>query len=87
MEERETAGRLARSQAGQAMMKDVAKETQKAKTFTPGGRAASGQQRLTEEHRRIYAERIEKAATVEEVRSRRNCRCSSADTNGVAGSG
>lgn len=69
-QERESAARLARSQAGQAMMQDVAKEAEKAKTFTPGGNVPAGQQRLTAEHRRIYAERIEKAATVEEV-----CQC------------
>lgn len=67
LQERESAGRLARSQAGQAMMQDVAKEAEKAKTFTPGGGAAAAREGLTAEHRRIYAERIEKAATVEEV--------------------
>ncbi|CAN0224714.1 unnamed protein product, partial [Laminaria digitata] len=64
--EREAAGRLARSQAGQTMMQDVAKQAEKAKTFTPGAPAAA-EQKLTDEHRAIYAERIAKATTVEEV--------------------
>lgn len=50
------------------MMKDVAKEKEKANTFTPGGPAAA-EHSLTAEHRRIYAERIAAATTVEEVRS------------------
>lgn len=50
------------------MMQDVAKEAEKAKTFTPGG-ATTGEQKLTDEHRAIYAERIAKATTVEEVRT------------------
>ena len=49
------------------MMQDVAKQAEKAKTFTPGAPAAA-EQKLTDEHRAIYAERIAKATTVEEVR-------------------
>lgn len=67
MQERASASRLAASQAGRAMMKDVAKEKQKSNTFTPGGPAAA-ENNLTAEHRRIYAERIAAATTVEEVR-------------------
>lgn len=48
------------------MMQDVAHEAEKAKTFTPGAPAAA-EQKLTDEHRAIYAERIAKATTVEEV--------------------
>lgn len=49
------------------MMQDVAKQAEKAKTFTPGAPAAE-EQKLTDEHRAIYADRIAKATTVEEVR-------------------
>lgn len=66
-QERESASRLARSQAGQAMMQDVAQEVKKAKTFTPG-KPAAAEEKLTDRHRAIYAERIAKATTVEEVR-------------------
>lgn len=52
------------------MMQDVAKQAEKAKTFVPGAPAAE-EQKLTEEHRAIYADRIAKATTVEEVRSPR----------------
>ncbi len=48
------------------MMQDVAKQAEKAKTFTPGAPAAA-EQKLTDEHRAIYADRIAKATTVEEV--------------------
>eukprot|EP00752_Nemacystus_decipiens_P007616 g6806.t1 len=66
VKERESAARLARSQAGQAMMQDVAQQAEKAKTFTPGAPAAE-EQKLTDEHRAIYADRIAKATTVEEI--------------------
>ncbi|CAN0252354.1 unnamed protein product, partial [Ectocarpus sp. 12 AP-2014] len=66
MKERESAARLARSQAGQAMIQDVAQQAEKAKTFTPGAPAAE-EQKLTDEHRAIYADRIAKATTVEEI--------------------
>lgn len=64
--EREAAGRLARSQAGKAMRQDVAQEVKKAKTFTPG-KPVGEEQKLTDEHRAIYAERIARATTVDEV--------------------
>ena len=48
-------------------MQDVAQQAEKAKTFTPGAPAAE-EQKLTDEHRAIYADRIAKATTVEEVR-------------------
>lgn len=67
--EREAAGRLARSQAGKAMRQDVAQEVKKAKTFTPG-KPAGEEQKLTDEHRAIYAERIARATTVDEVSQR-----------------
>ncbi|CAM9314416.1 unnamed protein product [Pylaiella littoralis] len=66
VKERESAARLAKSQAGQTMMQDVAKQAEKAKTFTPGAPAAE-EQKLTDEHRAIYADRIAKATTVEEI--------------------
>ncbi|CBN75181.1 U2 small nuclear ribonucleoprotein A [Ectocarpus siliculosus] len=66
VKERESAVRLARSQAGQAMIQDVAQQAEKAKTFTPGAPAAE-EQKLTDEHRAIYADRIAKATTVEEI--------------------
>ncbi|CAM9132232.1 unnamed protein product [Ectocarpus sp. 4 AP-2014] len=66
VKERESAARLARSQAGQAMIQDVAQQAEKAKTFTPGAPAAE-EQKLTDEHRAIYADRIAKATTVEEI--------------------
>lgn len=50
------------------MIKDVAQEAEKAKTFTPGA-PASEERKLTDEHRAIYADRIAKATTVEEVRA------------------
>ncbi|CAB1120169.1 unnamed protein product [Ectocarpus sp. CCAP 1310/34] len=52
--------------AGQAMIQDVAQQAEKAKTFTPGAPAAE-EQKLTDEHRAIYADRIAKATTVEEI--------------------
>eukprot|EP00903_Cladosiphon_okamuranus_P006037 g5955.t1 len=66
VKERESAARLAGSQAGKAMMQDVAQQAEKAKTFTPGA-LAPAEQKLTDEHRAIYADRIAKATTVEEI--------------------
>ena len=51
------------------MRQDVAQEAEKSKTFTPG-KPAAAEQKLTDEHRAIYAERIAKATTVEEASQR-----------------
>lgn len=48
------------------MRQDVAQEVKEAKTFTPG-KPVGEEQKLTDEHRAIYAERIARATTVDEV--------------------